>query len=83
MPMESEKNACPKAVSTVAGPIFEKSGFKKNFSPSAPLGISSEWMASATKMTKSSGISTLAERSIPFCTPSAMMKWVARMNTDV
>ena len=83
MPIESEKNACPSATSTVVGVTFEKSGAKRNFSPASPPGISSEWTDRIIRMTKSSGIRILAERSMPFCTPSAITKWVASTNRQV
>ena len=83
MPIESEKNACPSATSTVEGVTFEKSGRKRNRTPSPPPGISSEWIDSAIRITNSSGISTLAERSMPFCTPIVMTKCVASTNSEV
>ena len=83
MPIESEKKACPSATSTVEGVTFEKSGRNRNRSPSSPPGISSEWIDSAIRMTNSRGISTFAERSMPFCTPVAMTKCVASTNSAV
>ena len=77
MLIESEKKACPKATSTVEGVTCEKSGRKKKRSPSPPPGSSSEWTERAMRTTNSSGMSTLAERSMPFRTPSAITEWVA------
>ena len=67
----------------VEGVTFEKSGRKRKRSPSPPPGISSEWMERAMSTKKSSGISSLAERSMPFCTPRAMMACVARAKSTV
>ena len=83
MPIESEKKAWPMATSSVRAVIFEKSGAKRNRSPSALPGISSERTASTTRTRNSSGISTLADRSIPFCTPQAMMPWVSSTKSTV
>ncbi len=74
MPRLSEKNACPMALSTTCGVTFEKSGLKRKLSPSAAPGISMELMQNAAKITNSSGISTLAIRSIPFSTPRLSTK---------
>ena len=83
MPIESEKNACPSATSTVEGVTFEKSGRKRNRTPSPPPGISSEWIDSTIRMSSSSGMRILAERSMPFCTPKAITKWVASTKRQV
>ena len=83
MPIESEKNACPSATSTVVGVTFEKSGAKRNFNPASPPGISSECTDSTIRIRNSSGMRILAERSMPFCTPMAITKWVARTNRQV
>ena len=76
MPTESEKKACPSAASTVWGVTFEKSGRNRKRTPSSLPGISSEWPASTTSTKNSSGIRNLAERSMPFRTPSAITPWV-------
>ena len=83
MPMDSEKNACPSATSTVRGVTAEKSGLKKKRSPSPPPGMRSEWTERTTRIASSSGMSTLAERSIPFSTPRAMMTWVSSTKSVV
>ncbi len=83
MPIESEKKAWPSATSMVEGVIFAKSGRRKKRIPSAAPGSSSERTASTMSAPKSSGMSSRADRSIPFCTPRAMTKWVARTNSAV
>ena len=69
MPKLSEKNACPSALITTPGVTFEKSGFRKNSTPSPAWGSDNDIPQNTSNSTKSSGISTLESFSIPFCTP--------------
>ena len=83
MPIESEKEGLPHGYEQGRGATFEKSGWKKKRRPSPPPGMSSEWIEEEDEHDKSSGMSTLAERSMPFCTPSAITKCVARAKITV
>ena len=68
-PILREKNACPSAFRTVFGVTFEKSGLKRNSTPLWLPGSKSEFTAMATTSTKSTGITSFENFSIPSLTP--------------
>ena len=69
MPKLKEKNACPIARTMTWGVIFEKSGCRKNFSPSLASGSVNDRMQKTMRIMNSIGINMLDIFSIPFCTP--------------
>ena len=73
MPKLKEKNACPIARTMTWGVIFEKSGCRKNFSPSLASGSVNDRMQKTMRIMNSIGINMLDIFSIPFCTPLDMM----------
>ena len=72
MPKLKEKNACPIARTMTWGVIFEKSGCRKNFSPSLASGSVNDRMQKTMRIMNSIGIHMLDIFSIPFCTPLDM-----------
>ena len=79
MPTLIEKNACPIALSTTLGVIFEKSGLKRKFIPSENPGRNMERMQKIMRMRKRTGIRILAAFSIPLFTPRMRMTWLIKM----
>ena len=75
-PIEREKNACPRAAAHVFASILEKSGWNRYSSPFFDPGRVMEYMAMLRTMTKSIGIMTLLNFSIPPFIPAATMKAV-------
>ena len=73
IPKLKEKNACPIARTMTWGVIFEKSGCRKNFSPSLASGSVNERIQNTMRIMNSIGINMLDIFSIPFCTPLDMM----------
>lgn len=73
MPKLKEKNACPIARTMTWGVIFEKSGCRKNFSPSLASDSVNDRMQKTMRIMNSIGINMLDIFSIPFCTPLDMM----------
>ena len=69
MPSESEKNDCPKAERNVEPLSLLKSGWKRNESPSPAPSSVMERMAKTMSRRKSTGMSSLADFSMPFLTP--------------
>lgn len=70
IPRLSEKNACPVALIMVSADIFEKSGFKKNDTPSIAPGSDRLTQTRIAKIKNRIGIAILDKRSIPFWTPA-------------
>ena len=64
-----EKKTCPIAASIVFAVIFEKSGIKKNFTPSQALSSVKTRIISTISNRNSSGIISLQNFSIPFSMP--------------
>ena len=60
---------------------FEKSGMSRKRSPSFEPGMLKEQTTSMPMMKSSIGIITFEKRSMPDCTPRAMMKCVSPMNS--
>ena len=73
MPKLKEKNACPIARTMTWGVIFEKSGCRKNFSPSLASGSVNDRMQKTMRIMNSIGINMLDIFSIPFCKTLDMM----------
>ena len=73
MPKLKEKNACQIDRTMTWGVIFEKSGCRKNFSPSLASGSVNDRMQKTMRVMNSIGINMLDIFSIPFCTPLDMM----------
>ena len=69
IPKLKEKNACPIARTMTWGVIFEKSGCRKNFSPSLASGSVNDRIQKTMRIMNSIGINMLDIFSIPFCTP--------------
>ena len=72
-PRLSEKKACPNALTTTPGVIFEKSGVNRKANPSPALGIMSELTQNITSNTNRAGIMMFDIFSIPFFTPLTTM----------
>lgn len=73
-PTAKEKNDCPKAYNTASPVIFEKSGVKKNVTPSqAPSNVSAR-TTNIKKKINNNGIINRFARSIPFLIPVAMTR---------
>ena len=75
----SEKNACPTALRITLAVSFEKSGFRRKRKPSEEPGILNEQTTRMPMMKSSKGIMIFEKRSMPDCTPLAMMTWVSAM----
>ena len=73
IPKLKEKNACPIARTMTWGVIFEKSGCRKNFSPSLASGSVNDRIQKTMRIMNSIGINMLDIFSIAFCTPLDMM----------
>ena len=69
MPTDREKNACPNACRNVSPVILEKSGLKKNFTPSKAFGKVSERAIKINNRTNKAGIMILHAFSMPFWMP--------------
>jgi len=82
VPSEIEKKACPKASNTTLGVIFEKSGKKRNFSPSHAPGREHATAISPTSIRKSRGIITFDAFSMPPRTPFTTIECVITMNVS-
>ena len=69
--------------STTEEVIFDGSGSKRNRSPADASGRVTERTHITKRMMKRSGIITFDARSIPFCTPETITKWVSPTNTPI
>ena len=69
IPILIAKKDCPIANKILSEVIFEKSGCKKNFTPSIALSSVNERIIRATNKTNNAGNIYLLAFSIPFCTP--------------
>ena len=76
IPREREKKAWPRAAEHTDASIFEKSGLKRYASPSAAPGSVTARTAMMTMRTKSIGIITLPNFSIPLFTPEMTIRAV-------
>ena len=73
MPSDSEKNACPSALSRVPGVTTLQSGCRKKLTPAAASGRLRDLTQKTASSRKSRGIRMFESRSIPFCTPHMRM----------
>src|SRR3989339_1550252 len=74
IPKLREKKACPKAASSVSPVILEKSGYRRNFTPSIAPSNVNDRIAKITTRMKSTGIRIFEYLSIPFLTPATTMR---------
>src|SRR3989339_814899 len=74
IPRLNEKKACPRAASIVSPVIFEKSGYKRNLTPSLAPSRVRDLIASNKTRINSIGISILEYFSIPFFTPATTIR---------
>ena len=83
IPKLNEKNACPNAFRQTSTVILLKSGLKKNINPSIEFGSVSDFKQNTTSNTKSNGMSTFDNFSMPFLTPKSNTTKLIMMVTKV